>query len=157
MTPEEDYRFMDAWIRAQAQALAPEVDETWTITQCVRVISAHIVAPSAKVMFDHRQEGAFQAAHYLESLIKMELPDNYANVTTQHAFNDIRSHLYKQQPDPRIGCIVEYEGEDSYYRGRIAQVIRKFNRVTGEHDGPERFAVQDDRGLLLIKNVKEVK
>lgn len=58
--------------------------------------------------------------------------------------------------DPRVGRYVVYKSEDSEYAGRVAGVVRKFDRETGEHTGPERFVVQDTRGLLIIKGPKEV-
>lgn len=46
----------------------------------------------------------------------------------------------------KVGDIVEFKGKDSYFKGTIVSVFTKL-------DGKSvRCVVQDDRGLLLIKN-----
>ena len=44
-----------------------------------------------------------------------------------------------------IGDLVEFNGQDSYYIGVVVTVFEKLN-------GAVRCVVEDDRGLLLIKD-----
>lgn len=48
----------------------------------------------------------------------------------------------------KIGDLVEFRGTDSYYKGVVVSI---FTKLDGKS---ERCVVQDDRGLLLIKNPK---
>ena len=48
----------------------------------------------------------------------------------------------------KLGDYVEFKGSDSYYKGVVVALFYKLN---GES---ERCVVEDDRGLLLIKNPK---
>lgn len=48
--------------------------------------------------------------------------------------------------DLQVGDLVEFSGEDSYYKGVIVCIFTKL-------DGKSvRLIVEDDRGLLLIKS-----
>lgn len=49
------------------------------------------------------------------------------------------------------GDLVEFIGLDSYFKGTIVCIFTKLNGVS------KRCIVQDDRGLLLIKNPKDAK
>lgn len=49
----------------------------------------------------------------------------------------------------KVGDIVEFKGKDSYFKGAVVAVFTKL-------DGKSvRCVVQDDRGLLLIKNPEQ--
>lgn len=50
----------------------------------------------------------------------------------------------------KVGDIVEFKGEDSQYSGVVVAVFNKINGTT-------RCVVEDERGLLLIKNPKNAK
>jgi hypothetical protein len=51
--------------------------------------------------------------------------------------------------DLKLGDLVEFSGQDSYYKGKIVSIFTKL-------DGKSvRLVVQDDRGLLLIKSPKQ--
>lgn len=47
------------------------------------------------------------------------------------------------------GDLVEFKGKDSYYKGYIVSIFKKYQSKE------LRCVVQDDRGLLLIKNPKD--
>lgn len=49
----------------------------------------------------------------------------------------------------KVGDLVEFTNTDAYYKGIVVSVFYKLN---GES---ERCVVEDDRGLLLIKNPKQ--
>lgn len=49
-----------------------------------------------------------------------------------------------------VGDVVEFKGEDSEYTGVVVAVFNKINGAT-------RCIVEDERGLLLIKNPKSAK
>ncbi len=49
------------------------------------------------------------------------------------------------------GDEVEFKGKDSYFKGTIVSIFTKLDGVT------KRLVVQDDRGLLLIKNLEQAK
>lgn len=49
-----------------------------------------------------------------------------------------------------VGDVVEFKGEDSQYTGVVVSVFNKINGAT-------RCIVEDERGLLLIKNPKSAK
>ena len=51
----------------------------------------------------------------------------------------------------KVGDYVEFKGKDSYFEGTIVSIFTKLNGVD------TRCVVQDDRGLLLIKNPKDAK
>ena len=53
--------------------------------------------------------------------------------------------------DLRVGDLVEFSGEDSYYKGTIVCIFTKLNGKS------VRLIVEDDRGLLLIKGPKQAK
>jgi len=50
-----------------------------------------------------------------------------------------------------VGSKVKFEGQDSYYKGTVVAMFRKLDKE-GKQLGPWRCVVQDDRGLLLIKD-----
>lgn len=50
----------------------------------------------------------------------------------------------------KVGDVVEFVGKDSYYKGEVVALFSKKN-------GAVRCIVEDDRGLLLIKNPKDAK
>lgn len=65
----------------------------------------------------------------------------------------------KPDAELKVGDLVEFAGEDSYFKGRIVSLFRKLPKdFNVEHafidNGPLRCVVQDDRGLLLIKDPK---
>lgn len=49
----------------------------------------------------------------------------------------------------KVGDLVEFKGKDSYFKGTIVCI---FTKLDGES---VRCCVQDDRGLLLIKNPRD--
>lgn len=48
-----------------------------------------------------------------------------------------------------VGDLVEFRGKDSYFKGTIVSIFTKLDSVS------VRCVVQDDRGLLLIKNPRD--
>lgn len=46
----------------------------------------------------------------------------------------------------KSGMLVEFKGKDSYFKGRVVSVFTKLNGKS------VRCVVEDERGLLLIKN-----
>lgn len=61
--------------------------------------------------------------------------------------------IYKEIPNTLldegklVGTMVEYRGQDSYYKGRIVSVFSKLNGTS------IRCVVENDDGLLLIKSL----
>jgi len=55
--------------------------------------------------------------------------------------------IYKSGDEPylSLGELVEFSNTDAYYKGKVVCVFEKLN-------GSIRCVVEDDRGLLLIKN-----
>lgn len=51
----------------------------------------------------------------------------------------------------KVGDYVVFEGQDSRFEGAVVCVFNKIGPL-GKLDGPERCVVQDERGILLIKN-----
>lgn len=51
----------------------------------------------------------------------------------------------------KVGDIVEFSGQDSYYKGVVVSIFTKLDGVS------QRCVVQDERGLLLIKNPSRAK
>ena len=58
--------------------------------------------------------------------------------------------------DLRIGDLVEFDGDDSYFKGRVVSLFCKLPLSDGRRV-PMRCVVQDDRGLLLIKDPKRAR
>lgn len=157
MTPEEDRLLAESWIRLQAKALDCSVTDEWTLPQCITVLMLHIQAPTPEQIIERDLSPAFAGMRYITNAVASVTISPEGKTILQNSLREVQAALHKHLPDARIGKDVEYSGEDSYFAGRVAGVIKKFDRVTGEQTGPERFVVQDERGLLLIKNVKDIK
>jgi len=51
-----------------------------------------------------------------------------------------------------LGDKVEFNGADSRFAGIVVSVFHKYDEKLELFCGPARVIVQDERGLLLIKN-----
>lgn len=62
--------------------------------------------------------------------------------------NEVENSKDKKMVD--VGNTVEFKGQDSYYKGVVVALFKKLN-------GAVRCIVEDDRGLLLIKDPSKAK
>jgi hypothetical protein len=69
-------------------------------------------------------------------------------VKIKNRLNFLKINEDKKMVD--VGDTVEFKGQDSYYKGVVVCIFKKLN-------GAVRCVVEDDRGLLLIKDPSKAK
>lgn len=94
-----------------------------------------VLESSAKLAFGKDVE-------YIPFIMEELLPDRFG----------VELWAYKKENnmnEVNVGDLVEFKGKDSYFKGVIVTIFTKLDGVS------VRCCVQDDRGLLLIKNPRD--
>ena len=71
-------------------------------------------------------------------------PENHTG--PESIYHDGANYWRENVSNVKVGDIVEFKGQDSYYKGTVISIFTKLDGVS------VRCCVQDDRGLILIKN-----